>query len=971
MRQWRRLPKDKVEADSGTSSLNVSCRTFKKYRQMCTTKKIFGSVLFLLFFVSPGWIYAQSASVTGIVTDSESRLPLLGANVVHVGSGQGTATDEAGQYTLEGLPGGGSVIRVSYAGYRSVEIEVNLSAGETYTLDVPLVSGIDLEQIQVTAGRRQEKVLDTPASIDVILAGDLARAVVPSTVMSLRNVTGLDMAQTGVDRHEVVLRGFSNVFSGATLVMTDYRDAGSPSIGVNLHSMMPNLSVDLDRVEVVRGPGSALYGAGVDSGVIHYITKDAFTHPGATVSISGGEQSHMNVQARVAGVLGDRVGVKVTGSYATAVDFSLQECDSALLEASKFDQCPDPDDAVQIFVDGKRDTDFNKYTVAGDLSFRLGAGTTLSLNAGAGVIKGALLSGIGTIQGENYQYSFAQARLSKGGLFAQFFMNINDSGDSYVYGGEPVTEHSREYVMQAQYDMQLGARQSLIMGVDFELTRPDTKGTVLGRNEDHDNIDEYGVYAQSTTTITDRVELTMALRGDYNNVVDKVQASPRVGLVLKPNPSSSFRATYNRSFSSPSATSNWLDIVAAVLPGNIKVRGRGAATGFTYTRNPDYLGLGATTDLVASSLLPGAEGAPTPAGISTGVVYGLMYQGLVAIPDEDFALLLANAGLNVPLPLIAALKSAFNPESTVVEGFSPGVLGALNLSTFGIDLGITDLDDVPPLQQTISQAFEVGYKGIIDDKILVAVDVYYATKENFIGSLQVNTPLVLVPNLAQDLVRDITTGITNNATLSAALGLFGLSAEQAAQLLVDVAGSDLPGPSTPIAIVQPNENNPGVGEVPEIMLAYPNFGSIEYYGADLSLQVLVSRSLSLFGNLSWVSDDFFDHTELNEDNEDQVLALNAPSLKFKLGGQYEHRSGFSVNAAGRYIDGFRVLSGPYDGNVPSYFVLDVGAGYEINPALRVDLSINNATDSNHREFVGSPRLGRIASARLTYTADWR
>lgn len=938
---------------------------------MCITKKIFGVVLFLLLFASSSRVYAQSASVVGIVTDSQTSLPLFGANVVHVGSGQGTATDETGQYTLEGLPEGAGIIRVSYTGYRSVEIEVNLSGVETHTLDVGLVSGVDLEQIQVTASRRQEKVLDAPASIDVILAEDLVRAVVPSTIMSLRTVTGLDMAQTGIDRNEVVLRGFSNVFSGATLVLTDYRDAGSPSIGVNLHNLMPNISVDLDRVEVVRGPGSALYGAGVDAGVIHYITKDAFTHPGATVSVSGGEQSQMNVQARVARILTDRIGVKVTGSYATAKDFALQSCDPSLLEASKFDQCPDPDDAVQLFVDGERDTDVSKYTVAGDLSFRLGTGTTLSLNGGIGVLKGAMLSGIGTIQGENYRYSFTQARLSSENFFAQFFVNVNDSGDSYVYGGEPVTEHSREYVMQAQYDMQFGARQSLIMGVDFELTRPDTKGTVLGRNEDNDNIDEYGVYAQSTTKITNRIELTLALRGDYNNVVDKVQASPRVGLVVKPNPNSSFRATYNRSFSSPSATSNWLDIVAAVLPGNLKVRGRGAATGFTYERNPDYLALGASTDLVASSLLPGAEGAPTPAGISTGVVYGLMYQGLVAIPDEDLALMLSNAGLNVPLQLVAALKDAFNPATTVVEGFSPGVLGALNLSTLSIDLGVTDLQDVDPLQQTIAQAFEVGYKGILGDKVLFAADVYYATKKNFIGSLQVRTPLVLVPNLAQDLVRDITTGIANNSTLAGALGLFGLTAEQAAQLLVDVAGSDLPSPSTPIAIVQPRENNPGVGQLPEIMLAYPNYGNIQYYGADISLQVLATRALSLFGNLSWVSDDFFDHTELNEDHVDQVLALNAPSLKFKFGGQYEHQSGFSVNASGRYIKGFRMLSGPYDGNVPSYFVLDLGAGYEINPTLRVDLGINNAANSNHREFVGSPRLGRVASARLTYTTDWR
>lgn len=938
---------------------------------MNTARSIFSALVFLFFVAGQGWVYAQSASVVGTVTDSDNLLPLFGANVVYVETGQGTATDKNGQYTLSGLPEGAGVIQITFTGYAPVEVEVDLSSEEPYLLDVAMESGVDLGQFQVTASRREEKVLDAPASIDVILADDLLHAVVPSMVISLRTVTGLDMAQTGIDRHEVVLRGFSNVFSGSTLMLTDYRDAGSPSIGVNLNSLMPNLAIDLDRVEVVRGPGSALYGAGVDAGVIHYITKDAFTHPGAAISVSGGEQSQANVQARVAGVLGQRVGVKITGSYASATDFALESCDQALLDARKFSECSDPDDAVQIAVDGLRDTDYEKYTVNGNLDFRLGSGTTLSLSGGIATLTGTILSGIGTVQGDNYRYSFAQARVSNGGFFAQFFVNANDSGDSYVYGGDPVTEHSREYVMQAQYDAQISARQSLIVGVDLELTRPDTKGTVLGRYEDSDNIDEYGVYAQSATTITNRVELTFALRGDYNNVVDKVQLSPRVGLVFKGTPASSFRATYNRSFSSPSATSNWLDIVAAKLPGGINVRGRGAAAGFTYARDPAYLNLGAPTDLVASSLLPGAEGTPTPAGISTGVIYGLMYQSLVATSDEDLALLLSNAGLNIPIPLIATLKAALSPETTIVQGFSPGVLGALNLSTLGIDLGITDLEDVGPLKQTISQTFEIGYKGILGDNILLAVDAYYATKENFVGALQVRTPLVLVPTLSQDLVRDIATGIENNATLASALGLFGLNAEQAAQLLVDVAGDRLPGPTTPIAIVQPNENNPGVGKVPEIMLSYPNFGSIKYYGADISMQVIVSRELSLFGNMSWVSDDFFDHEELNEDLEDKVLALNAPGLKFKLGGQYEHRSGFSVNVAGRYIKGFRVISGPYNGEVPSYFVLDLGAGYEINPTLRVDLGINNATNSDHREYIGAPKLGRIASARLTYTTDWR
>jgi len=912
---------------------------------------------------------SSAQTISGVVTDAEDGTPLIAATVIHAGSGIGTVTDIDGQYTLDGLPSGVGLIRVSYTGYRTVETSVTLNDQETFILDIEIISGVDLDQVLVTASRRQEKLLDTPASTDVILAQDLVRQVSPSSISSLRNVTGLDIAQIGIDRHEVVLRGFANVFSGATLVMTDYRDAAAASLNVNLHSLMPNISVDLDRVEVVRGPGSALYGPGVDAGVIHYITKDAFSHPGATFSVSGGERSFLNFEGRVATVLGKNIGVKVTGSYSEANDFGLDSCSSDLLAQEKFNECPDPSDAIQIYVDGERDTDYRKYTLNGYLDFRFSPTTQLSLSAGTAQLTGTILSGIGTLQADNYGSTFVQARLSSGNFFAQFFMNANNSGDSYVYGGDPVVEFSNQYVTQVQYDVDIGSRQSLTLGADFDLTRPDTRGTVLGRNEDNDNINEYGLYAQSTTRITNRLELTLALRGDYNNVVDDIQLSPRLGLVVKPTSTSSFRATYNRSFSSPTASSNWLDLVAATIPGTaINVRGRGAATGFTYTRNPDYLNLGAPTDLVASSLIPGSEGAPTPAGISTGLIYGLLYQGLVAIPNEDIALILERPELT---PLIGLLKNALSPENTVVNGFSPGVLGALNLSTLSIDLNVTDLEDVDPLKPTISEVFEVGYKGILGDKLLLAADAYYATKKNFEGALQVRTPFVLVPTLSQDLVRDITTGITNNTTLSTALGGLGFTPEQVAQLLVDVAGGSLPSPSTPIAIIQPNENNPGVGQVPEMMLSYPNFGNIEYFGVDLSLQYLLSREVSLFGNMSWISDNFFDHTELNEEQEDRTISLNAPSFKFRVGGQYEHRSGFNVSVAGRYAQGFPVNSGPYNGFVPDYFTLDVGLGYQINSALNVDLGINNATDSNHREYVGAPKLGRTANVRLTFTTDWR
>lgn len=197
------------------------------------------TIITCALFMITNWGYAQT--ISGDVTDSEDGMPLAGATIIHVNSGLGTATDSSGAYSLTQIPTGTSLIRVTYTGYQSYETTVTLSESETYTLDVQMVSGVSLEQVLITASRRPEKILDAPASTDIILSQELTQKTGPSTITALRNVTGLDIAQIGIDRHEVVLRGFSNVFSGATLVMTDYRDAGTASLGVNLHSVMPNI----------------------------------------------------------------------------------------------------------------------------------------------------------------------------------------------------------------------------------------------------------------------------------------------------------------------------------------------------------------------------------------------------------------------------------------------------------------------------------------------------------------------------------------------------------------------------------------------------------------------------------------------------------------------------------------------------------------------------------------------------------
>jgi len=923
--------------------------------------KIAGSRLSALWFVCvyglfAGSVLGQDAIVRGRVTDFQTGEPLIGANVVVINTPIGSSTNTDGQFVFSIEPGSYR-LRASFIGYSSVELQVTLASGDTHQWNPQLVQGTNLDPIQVTAGRRQEKVLDAPASIDVITAREIQGDVTQTTARSLRNITGLDIVQTGVDRYEIALRGFNNVFSRSTHVLTDYRKAGAASIGVNLHNVMPNLAIDIDRIEIVRGPGSALYGPGVDSGVIHYFSKDAFDSPGMTLSMSGGQRSSLNLQGRYAAVLGKSVGLKVVGSYARSEDFILQECDPELLEAERFKECPDEHDAIQLFVDGPRDPMHRKFVGYAGIDLRLGTQTRLSFSGGLSHLNGTVLSSLGTVQARDMIANYAQIRMTSGPVFVQAYLNTIDSRESYIYGGGIIGESSEEVTVQGQYTKQIGSWVDITAGIDLTL----------------EHIDKLGAYFQSTARITDRMELTLALRGDYNNVVTNLHLSPRVALVVKPTPSSSLRTTYNRSLSSPLATDYFLNLVAATL-GQLNVRARGGGTGFTFDRDPSYLDLGAPTSLVASSLLPGREGTPTPVGIETGTLYQLIYEGLIAIAEPDLLRLLEENNIRIPSALLSRLTDQLSPENIQVQGFSPGVLGLPNLSTLEIEprSDLHQLQDVGPIQPAITQTWEVGYRGILDQAVVFSVDGYYARRKNFTGPLQALTPFVLIPNLQRDLIRDLAAGLNQNDEIGLLLRSIGLTPESVAELIVDLAGDDLPDGETPVAIVQPNENNPGVGAYPELMLTFPNFGNIQYFGVDLSASVILSDQLSFFGNASWVSDDYFDHTELSEETEEIELALNAPGLKFKLGGQYQHSGGLSVMASGRFISGFPVLAGQYIGDVPRYQVFDLGLGYSIKRlGIRADIAVNNVLNSQHREFIGAPRLGRVIMARLTYTTSSR
>ena len=947
----------------------------------CGALLFFATALILPAHAQQEGTRPERAVVQGIVTDADANLPVIGANVtIRPATAEailrGTTTDGEGQYRLGGIEPGEYVLTATFVGYQPRFLPLTLATGEQRTVDLDLQPGLELDPVTVTASRRAEKVADAPASVTVLGAREIESEVTVSPAEVLRTTAAVDIAQTGIDRREVVLRGFNNAFSGSAYVLTDYRKSSIPSLAANAFNLMPITNLDLDQIEVVRGPGSALYGPGVEEGVIHFRTKDPFASPGTSVAFSGGDQSFLSGELRHAGVLGDRLGYKVTGLYSQAEDWPLDPNDPH-----------DQDQVETYFRDIPRDDDAQRGFVSGVLSYRFAPNTTLTANGGWATSTSTFLSRIGTLQADGFGYTFGQLRLQAGDFFAQAYVNQNDAGDSFVYAsqaasltGATVVDESTLFKTEAQYGLDLFEdRMAVTVGADVENITPSTAGTITGRNEGDDRIQLYGVYAQSETALTDQLALTLATRLDYDNIFETAQLSPRAGLVYKVAPLHSLRATYNRAISAPSINTQFLDIPAQITPlaqgspFTLQLQARGAGSGFTFDR---FRSTGEAPFLLP---VPGAFGQPVALDtIPLVPVYGAAAGGLVPA---------LRSGQGLPAA-IAGLPAGTRSTLADLLGYT-AQQGALGAATTGaVQLGVPDDSergyravgspvDIQPLDQTITQTVELGYKGVLGERLALAVDGYYARKSDFIGTLAVEPPFAYLQQggLSQDVGTALgqlfatTTDPTIQQLLNALNGQ-GLPPAQVTQILAGLTGGALA--DRPTAVVQPDQAvlPPGTTNTVGGLLTYRNFGVVNFFGLDAAAQLQATNRISLFGNVSLVSDNYFDSEDLGEDNEDLSLSLNAPRFKARVGTTYQSSRGLSLNVAGRYTEGYRVESGPYIGDIGDAFVLDAGMGYDFArtiPGLRLDVTVQNALDNDHRQFIGAPKIGRLALARLTYS----
>jgi iron complex outermembrane receptor protein len=228
-------------------------------------------LLIAIVYLLPAWLYGQTGLVSGKVLSKETGEPLAGVNVRLEGTLRGTVTGGTGAFTLAGIPEGRHTFSFSLVGYQREHVrDIGVSLGEQVDLLVELSPIlIQTEAVVVTASRREQSLEEVPSSLSVVDASTISQHNFVSIEDALRYVPGVNLVES-----QVSIRGSSGYSRGVgsrVLMLVDGIPLLPGDTGELNFETIPVGQVD--RIEVLKGAGSALYGSNALGGVINVITK--------------------------------------------------------------------------------------------------------------------------------------------------------------------------------------------------------------------------------------------------------------------------------------------------------------------------------------------------------------------------------------------------------------------------------------------------------------------------------------------------------------------------------------------------------------------------------------------------------------------------------------------------------------------------------------------------------------------------
>ena len=196
-------------------------------------------------------------------------------------------------------------------------------AAQSNDRDLTELSLEDLLNVQVTsAAKREEKLSQTAAAIYVITGDDIRHSGVTTLADALRLAPGVQVSQISSNAWAVTIRGFGSLYSNKLLVLVDGRSVYSPIFSGVLWNRQDTFLDDIDRIEVIRGPGASLWGSNAVNGVINIITKSAKETQGGMITAATGNHERDFGGVRYGGSFSPDFHYRVYGKYFARSDLS-------------------------------------------------------------------------------------------------------------------------------------------------------------------------------------------------------------------------------------------------------------------------------------------------------------------------------------------------------------------------------------------------------------------------------------------------------------------------------------------------------------------------------------------------------------------------------------------------------------------------------------------------------------------------
>lgn len=518
-----------------------------------------------------------TGSVHGRVNDAVTKAPVAFAQVVlrdeqgHVTAG--VATDSTGAYIIANIPAGQYALEATRIGYANANVPVvHIASDSARRIDITMSVLAARTGVIVVAGtRRLERVADSDVNATVVSADELQQRAEPTVFGALRQVPGLDFFSTGLGQQQPNARGWPNAFTTNMLFLIDGRLATLPGLGTTLPGMVPVTQNDVAQIEVITGPASALYGANAAQGVINVVTRDPRQYPGLSATLGGGDRQNLQFSARLAGLVAQNFGYKVSAERFQVQDFTRRIKIAGLIA---------PDSA---YDDPKADV---SMTSAGaTLYWYPQAGRSVAFSTGLQQSNYVNVSVAGRIQVDGWENHYQQLRASLGNvlggsIFVQGNYTANDAGNSYYLDNmaraaqrQPVTlapmsaaaakasalfvDKGDRFDTELQYTTQIKAQNFITAGAMWREARPNSAGTYLtdsanatGKDDAPIRIRETGAYVGLDNISIPNVRITLVARYDTHSDLES-RVSPKAAITFTLPGDSHLHASFNQAFNSP------------------------------------------------------------------------------------------------------------------------------------------------------------------------------------------------------------------------------------------------------------------------------------------------------------------------------------------------------------------------------------------------------------------------------------